>query len=98
MSVLVTFLIPSYNLGEYNEEATLAQGYGIVHVFKPSDPEDTYVNMIYTNVILEYRFKYREKNVLQLDGTERRTCIWYALPLPEWHKIRSLKQPYVIMK
>ena len=40
-----------FNLGFYDEEATLAQGYGIVHLFSPSDPQESYVNMIYTNVV-----------------------------------------------
>ena len=39
-----------YNLGYYDSEATIAQGYRILHLFKPSDPEDSYINMIYTNV------------------------------------------------
>ena len=68
-------LTSSYNLGEYNEEATFAQGYGIVHVFKPSDPEDTYVNMIYTNVTLVCPIEYRERSVPQQDGIEPQTCV-----------------------
>ena len=90
--------IPSYNLGEYNEEATFAQGYGIVHVFKPSDPEDTYVNMVYTNVTFVYPFEYREKSVQQRDGTEPQMCVLCVLHLPECRKTRSSKQHCVIMK
>ena len=39
-----------FNLGFYDEEATLAQNYGIVRIFSPSDPQESYVNMVYTNV------------------------------------------------
>ena len=48
--VITVIVMGRYNLGYYDSEATIAQGYRILHLFKPSDPEDSYINMIYTNV------------------------------------------------
>lgn len=97
-SFLHSPFIPSYNLGEYNEEATLAQGYEIVRVFKPSDPEDTYVNMIYTNVLFLILFDCRERNVQRQDETEPPMSVSFVHRLPAFLKIPSSKQRCVIMK
>ena len=52
-STISNFLIftHSYTLGYYNITVTQNQGFDIVHRFKPSDPEDNYINLIYDNVI-----------------------------------------------
>lgn len=96
--ILWTPLTVSYDLGEYNEEATLAQGYGIVRVFKPSDPEDTYVNMIYTNVAIMYLIDGRERSVQQRDGIEPPMCVLSVLRLLEYPKTLSSRQRSVTMK
>ena len=37
-------------LGYFDKEATKQQGFNIVHRFKPSDPEDTYLNLVFSGV------------------------------------------------
>lgn len=76
----------------------LAQGYEIVRVFKPSDPEDTYVNMIYTNVLFLILFDCRERNVQRQDETEPPMSVSFVHRLPAFLKIPSSKQRCVIMK
>ena len=43
-------IIHRYNLGFFNATATTQQGLDIVHVFDPSDSEDSYINLVYDNV------------------------------------------------
>lgn len=46
-------MICRYNMGFFNATATAQQGLDIVHVFSPSDSEDSYVNLVYDNVGLD---------------------------------------------
>lgn len=56
-----------YILGFYNVTATKEQGYHIVHRFKPSDPEDPYLNLIFDNVFHSSSYYYRVMSV-ELQG------------------------------
>ena len=49
LSIDCTFIC-RYNLGFYNATATMEQGLSVVHLFKLSDSQDSYINMIYDNV------------------------------------------------
>ena len=49
-SYMIISLENRFVLGYFDQEATKQQGFNIVHRFKPSDPEDTYLNLVFSGV------------------------------------------------